>query len=94
MIVDYCQAAGIGVSNDRRTANSGASLGRRPMKILKLIATIACGLAVVLGIVWILQGYNILPGSFMTGNMQWAYRGMGLAAIGVILLAVINRRRA
>ena len=67
--------------------------GEATLKILKWIATIVCGLAVVLGIVWILQGYNILPGSFMTGDKMWAYRGMGLAAIGLILLLVINRRR-
>ena len=27
------------------------------------------------GVVWILQGFNVLPGSFMTGQMMWAYIG-------------------
>ncbi|MEN9564344.1 MAG: hypothetical protein RIR73_2588, partial [Chloroflexota bacterium] len=36
--------------------------------ILKIIAV----LLVVAGIIWILQGINILPGSFMTGDPQWA----------------------
>jgi hypothetical protein len=64
------------------------------MKLLKLIATIVLGLAAVLGCIWILQGYNILPGSFMTGDMMWAYRGMGLAAVALVLIFLLNRRRA
>lgn len=41
-------------------------------------------LAVVLdltGVVWILQGIGVLPGSFMTGQVVWA-------AIGAVLLFV------
>ena len=30
---------------------------------------------IVLGVIWILQGINVLPGSFMTGQIQWANRG-------------------
>jgi hypothetical protein len=44
------------------------------------------------GTVWFLQGINVLPGSFMTGQVAWAWRG-GIAVvvgIGVLLLA---RRR-
>ena len=33
------------------------------------------------GIVWILQGVGVLPGSFMTGEIVWA-------AIGAVLLFV------
>jgi hypothetical protein len=33
------------------------------------------------GIVWILQGIGVLPGSFMTGQIVWA-------AIGAVLLFV------
>jgi hypothetical protein len=39
---------------------------------------ILCGLT---GIVWILQGIGVLPGSFMTGEIVWA-------AIGAVLLFV------
>jgi hypothetical protein len=52
-------------------------------------------LAVVLlaiGIVWILQGVNILPGSFMTGQMVWAYRGGAVALAGVVILLLTLRR--
>jgi hypothetical protein len=37
-----------------------------------------CGLT---GMVWILQGIGVLPGSFMTGDIVWA-------AIGAVLLFV------
>jgi hypothetical protein len=59
---------------------------------MKLVLTIAGALMVLLGGVWILQGINILPGSFMTGQMQWAVYGcvLALAGIGVIVWA---RRR-
>jgi hypothetical protein len=59
---------------------------------MKLVLTVAGALMVLLGGVWILQGINILPGSFMTGQMQWAIYGcvLALAGIGVIVWA---RRR-
>ncbi len=49
-------------------------------------------LLVLVGIVWILQGVNILPGSFMTGQIQYAYYGIVLDMVGVVLLALANRR--
>ena len=48
---------------------------------------------IVIGIIWILQGINILPGSFMTGQIQWAYRGGIAAVVGVVLLLVTRRSR-
>lgn len=55
---------------------------------MKYAFTILGGLLALIGIVWILQGVNILPGSFMTGDMFWA--GMGALALlaGVILLVL------
>ena len=37
---------------------------------------------IVIGIVWILQGINVLPGSFMTGHIEWAVYGALAAALG------------
>jgi hypothetical protein len=34
------------------------------------------------GLVWFLQGINILPGSYMTGDPQWAINGAVMMAIG------------
>lgn len=52
------------------------------------------GLLLVLsGVVWFLQGINVLPGSFMTGQIRWAVYG-GIAMIaGVVLLLLTNRKR-
>jgi hypothetical protein len=51
-------------------------------------------LLILLGVVWILQGVNVLPGSFMTGQMQWAYRGAAVAILGLIMLLFAGRRRS
>ena len=40
-----------------------------------------------MGIIWILQGVNILPGSFMTGQIIWAKRGAIVALAGLAVLA-------
>jgi len=51
------------------------------------------GLLIMIGAVWFLQGINVLPGSFMTGQTQWAVYG-GIAAVaGVGLLWTAKRRR-
>ena len=46
-----------------------------------------------LGLIWILQGINVLPGSFMTGQIAWAYRGGALAIAGLLMLRFTRRRR-
>jgi len=43
------------------------------------------------GAIWILQGINILPGSFMTGQMKWAYAGLLAVVIGGGLVWVARR---
>jgi hypothetical protein len=45
------------------------------------------------GVIWFLQGINVLPGSFMTGQIRWAvYGGIAFAA-GIALLLLGNRPR-
>ena len=61
---------------------------------MKLVLTIIGGLAVLLGCVWFLQGIKVLPGSFMTGQIQWAIYGAILAAVGVVLILWARRRPA
>jgi hypothetical protein len=48
-------------------------------------------LLVLSGSVWFLQGINILPGSFMTGQIQWAING-GIALLVGIALILWGRR--
>lgn len=47
----------------------------------------------LLGIVWILQGFNILPGSFMTGVLFWAFAGIVFLIVGIILIVFGVRPR-
>lgn len=60
---------------------------------MKLVLTIVGALAVLLGGVWILQGINVLPGSFMTGDIKWAIYGAILAVAGIGVIVWANRRR-
>ncbi len=50
-------------------------------------------LLVLMGGVWILQGINVLPGSFMTGQTKWAVYGVLTAVAGIVLI-VLGRRGA
>ena len=61
---------------------------------MKLVLTVAGAVMVLLGAVWILQGINILPGSFMTGQIQWAVYGCLLALAGVGVIVWARRRPA
>ena len=48
-------------------------------------------LLLITGCIWILQGINVLPGSFMTGQTRWAINGAIAAVIGIVLLVVARR---
>jgi hypothetical protein len=48
----------------------------------------------LLGVLWFLQGINILPGSFMTGQIKWAIYGGIIAVLGVVLIIAANRKRS
>jgi hypothetical protein len=60
---------------------------------MKIILNILGAFLVLFGAIWFLQGINVLPGSFLTGQIRWAiYGGIALIA-GIALLFVANRRR-
>jgi hypothetical protein len=48
----------------------------------------------VIGAIWLLQGVNILPGSFMTGQMFWAYTGGIVMIVGMAVTAFAMRRKS
>lgn len=50
-------------------------------------------LLLLVGCVWFLQGINVIPGSYMTGQTKWAVYGALLVVAGVGLLIAANRRR-
>jgi hypothetical protein len=60
---------------------------------MKTILNIIGGILILVGLVWILQGINVLPGSFMTGQLQWAVYGILSAVIGAGVLWINNRRK-
>ncbi len=43
------------------------------------------------GLVWFLQGINILPGSYMTGDPQWAVNGGIAMATGAGMFLIAKR---
>lgn len=62
---------------------------KRPMRyVLRVVAI----LLIVFGAIWILQGVNVLPGSFMTGQIRWAYRGGIAVAVGLAILVALRKR--
>jgi len=63
------------------------------MKVVKIVVTVFGVLVILMGAVWFLQGINILPGSFMTGQMRWAINGGIAIVIGVVLIVAANWKR-
>ncbi len=60
--------------------------------MLKTLLKALAILLILAGGIWILQGVNILPGSFMTGDPQWAINGAIIAFIGAGLFWFANRK--
>lgn len=61
---------------------------------MRIALNVAGALSALIGFVWLLQGINVLPGSFMTGQTKWAVYGALLLLVGVGLLIGANRRRS
>lgn len=60
---------------------------------MKWALTIVGVVLVLMGGVWILQGFNVLPIGFMAGQMQYALLGAILVVLGIGLLVFSLRRR-
>ena len=60
---------------------------------MRIVLNIVGVLLVLLGSIWVLQGINVLPGSFMSGQMRWAVRGGMLLVVGIVALVWANRKR-
>lgn len=59
---------------------------------MKWILYIVSVLLILVGVGWFLQGINILPGSFMTSQIEWAIAGIVSAIVGIALLVFTRRR--
>jgi hypothetical protein len=66
----------------------------RAMSITRTALLVVGILAILIGLVWVGQGTGYFPypaSSFMINQMPWVYRGMILAALGLIAVAVSRR---
>jgi hypothetical protein len=60
---------------------------------MRIVLNIVGVVLLLFGSIWFLQGINVLPGSFMTGQIQWAVYGGIAVIVGIILLLRARRRR-
>jgi hypothetical protein len=60
---------------------------------MRIVLNIVGVLLMLLGGVWFLQGINVLPGSFMTGQTRWAVRGGSLVVAGIAGWVTASRKQ-
>jgi hypothetical protein len=59
---------------------------------MRLAMNVAAIVILIVGLVWTLQGANVIPGSFMTGQKLWLYIGLAVSAVSLIGLYWLNSR--
>ena len=62
-----------------------------PSKLVCSASVVLGVMLVFVGLVWIGQGLNLIPGSFMTGNRMWFYTGLVMAVVGGVLIILGKR---
>lgn len=60
---------------------------------MKTLLNIVSILLILAGGIFFLQGINVLPGSYMTGDPQWAINGGVMIVIALGLMLWANRRK-
>lgn len=60
---------------------------------MKVVLNIAGILGLLVGFTWFFQGTGLLPGSFMTGQMQWAVYGAVVVVVSLVLLTRVRSRK-
>jgi hypothetical protein len=60
---------------------------------MRIALNVVASLGLLVGCVWFLQGINVLPGSFMTGQTKWAIYGGLLVLVALAMFLFANRRR-
>ena len=60
---------------------------------MRIARMIIGALLLIAGGVWFLQGINVIPGSFMTGQTKWVIYGGITAFVGLILMFGVRPRR-
>ena len=59
---------------------------------MKIVLNIVSIVLILAGGTFFLQGINVLPGSVMTGDPQWAINGGVMIVAAIVLLLWANRR--
>ena len=52
----------------------------------RIVPLVVGAVLILLGLLWILQGLNVVGGSGMSGNAIWAVIGLIAGAVGVFLV--------
>jgi hypothetical protein len=66
----------------RRREYNPRNCSRDTSHTMKTISKVFGTLLFLTGLIWLLQGMGILPGSFMTGDPQWAINGAIAMVVG------------
>ena len=59
---------------------------------MKIALSIIGAVTAVAGLIFFLQGINVLPGSFMSGQSEWALYGAIAMLLGAGLVFIANRQ--
>ena len=60
---------------------------------MRIVGVVAGLLLIAIGVIWILQGINVLPGSFMSGRPGYAVLGLVVTIVGLVIVLRSVRRR-
>jgi hypothetical protein len=60
---------------------------------MKIFLNILGLLLILSGGTFFLQGINVLPGSYMTGDPQWTINGSIIIVVGISLIIWAGRRK-
>lgn len=62
-------------------------------RMIKILLKIVAILLILTGGIFLLQGLNLLPGTFMRGNPQWVINGAVTMLVGAGLFWFVNRNK-
>ncbi len=60
---------------------------------MRMLMNILGVILILLGVVWLLQGINVLGGSFMSGHIQYAVLGIVIGILGILSIVFANRSK-
>jgi len=61
---------------------------------VKIALFVLAAILVILGLLWALQGLNVLAGSAMSGHQRWTLIGGVVAVVGIIVAIVAARKKS